>query len=96
MVFTWLPLITTSLDALTLIFPDPVSVMSFPLMMIVPSFFIVIEAVKVSRSNRSNVLLNATVELPGESLPVVLRNLSQEGALVQGNAGEDVLPENAP
>ena len=29
-------------------------------------------------------LLNATVELPGESLPVLLRNLSQEGALVQG------------
>ena len=36
------------------------------------------------RSSRSNVLLTATVELPGESLAVVLRNLSQEGALVQG------------
>lgn len=36
------------------------------------------------RFRRSNVLLKATVEIPGESLPVVLRNLSQEGALVKG------------
>jgi hypothetical protein len=36
------------------------------------------------RHRRSNVLLKATLETPGESLPVVLRNLSQEGALVKG------------
>ena len=36
------------------------------------------------RFRRSNVLLSATLELPGVSLPVVLRNLSQEGALIQG------------
>lgn len=36
------------------------------------------------RFRRSNVLLKATLESPGGSLPVVLRNLSQEGALVQG------------
>jgi hypothetical protein len=36
------------------------------------------------RSNRSNVLLKATLETPSESLPVVLRNLSEEGALVRG------------
>lgn len=41
------------------------------------------------RSRRSNVLLKATLELPGASLPVVLRNLSQEGALVQA----EELPE---
>jgi len=41
------------------------------------------------RSRRSNVLLKATLEIPGDSLPVVLRNLSQEGALVQGEG----LPE---
>jgi len=41
------------------------------------------------RSGRSNVLLKATLEVPGASLPVVLRNLSQEGALVQGES----LPE---
>ena len=41
------------------------------------------------RFRRSNVLLKATLEVPGASLSVVLRNLSQEGALVQG---ED-LPE---
>lgn len=41
------------------------------------------------RSSRSNVLLKATLELPGESLAVVLRNLSQEGALIQGEG----LPE---
>jgi hypothetical protein len=37
------------------------------------------------RHRRSNVLLKATLEIPGDSLPVVLRNLSQEGALVQGD-----------
>lgn len=36
------------------------------------------------RSSRANVLLKATLETPGESHEVVLRNLSQEGALVQG------------
>ena len=36
------------------------------------------------RSRRSNVMLSATLELPGDSLPVVLRNLSEEGALVKG------------
>jgi hypothetical protein len=36
------------------------------------------------RSRRSNVLLKATLELPGWSLPVILRNMSQDGALVQG------------
>ena len=41
------------------------------------------------RSGRSNVLLKATLEIPGASLPVVLRNLSQEGALVQA----EELPE---
>lgn len=41
------------------------------------------------RSDRSNVLLKATLEIPGGSVTVVLRNLSQEGALVQG----EVLPE---
>ena len=36
------------------------------------------------RSSRSNVLLKATLEVADASLTVVLRNLSQEGALVQG------------
>lgn len=36
------------------------------------------------RFGRSNVMLQATLELPGGSLPVVLRNLCQEGALIQG------------
>ena len=35
------------------------------------------------RSRRSNVLLKATLEAPGGSLEVVLRNLSQDGALIQ-------------
>ena len=35
------------------------------------------------RSRRSNVLLTATVEVAGEMLPVKLRNLSAEGALVE-------------
>ena len=41
-------------------------------------------AIQNRRHRRSNVMLKATLELPGESLPVVLRNLSQEGALVKG------------
>lgn len=41
------------------------------------------------RSARSNVLLKATLELEDASLPVVLRNLSEEGALVES----DTLPE---
>lgn len=41
------------------------------------------------RHRRSNVMLKATLEMPGASLAVMLRNLSQDGALVEG---ED-LPE---
>ena len=41
------------------------------------------------RHRRSNVMLKATLETSGGSLPVMLRNLSQEGALIRG---ED-LPE---
>jgi hypothetical protein len=41
------------------------------------------------RHRRSNVMLRATLETPGGPLAVLLRNLSQEGALVKG---ED-LPE---
>jgi hypothetical protein len=41
------------------------------------------------RHSRSNVMLKATLELPGSSVPVVLRNLSQEGALVEGEALPD-------
>ena len=40
------------------------------------------------RSRRSNVLLTATVEVEGDRLPVKLRNLSAEGALVEA----DLLP----
>lgn len=36
------------------------------------------------RSRRSNVLLTATIEIAGEMLSVKLRNLSAEGALVEG------------
>jgi hypothetical protein len=36
------------------------------------------------RSRRSNVLLTATIEVAGEMLDVKLRNLSEEGALVEG------------
>lgn len=36
------------------------------------------------RSRRSNVLLSATIEFAGKSLPVKLRNLSAEGALLEG------------
>ncbi len=36
------------------------------------------------RSSRSNVMLTATLQFPGASLEVVLRNLSQDGALIRG------------
>jgi hypothetical protein len=44
------------------------------------------------RQRRSNVLLTATLELPGRSLDVRLRNLSAEGALVEA----DGLPQQGP
>lgn len=37
------------------------------------------------RSRRSNVLMSATIELSGASTPVKLRNLSAEGALIEGD-----------
>ena len=37
------------------------------------------------RSRRSNVLLTATLEVGGASVQVRLRNLSEEGALVEGD-----------
>ncbi len=37
------------------------------------------------RSRRSFVLLSASIELSGASLPVKLRNLSSEGALIEGD-----------
>lgn len=37
------------------------------------------------QSRRSQVLMAASIEVEGESLPVKLRNLSTEGALVEGN-----------
>jgi hypothetical protein len=36
------------------------------------------------RHRRSNVMFKATLETPGASLEVLLRNLSQDGALVKG------------
>jgi hypothetical protein len=36
------------------------------------------------RSRRSNVLLAATIEAFGKAIPVKLRNLSTEGALIEG------------
>jgi hypothetical protein len=45
------------------------------------------------RSTRSNVMLKATLESPGGSLEVVLRNLSQDGALVRG---DDLPMEGTP
>ena len=36
------------------------------------------------RSNRSPVLLSAKVELDGAEVPVILRNLSSNGALIEG------------
>ena len=43
------------------------------------------------KTRRSNVLMSASLELSGTSLPVKLRNLSAEGALVEG----DKLPVEA-
>lgn len=37
------------------------------------------------KTRRSNVLMSASLELSGSSLPVKLRNLSAEGALVEGD-----------
>lgn len=37
------------------------------------------------KSRRSNVLMSASLELSGMSLPVKLRNLSSDGALVEGD-----------
>ena len=37
------------------------------------------------KSRRSNVLMSASLELSGTSLPVKLRNLSADGALVEGD-----------
>lgn len=37
------------------------------------------------RSRRSNVLLAASIEASGASIPVKLRNLSTEGALIEGD-----------
>lgn len=37
------------------------------------------------QTRRSNVLLSASIELSGASLPVKLRNLSSEGALIEGD-----------
>jgi hypothetical protein len=37
------------------------------------------------KARRSNVLMSASLELSGTSLPVKLRNLSAEGALVEGD-----------
>ena len=37
------------------------------------------------KTRRSNVLMSASLELSGTSLPVKLRNLSAEGALVEGD-----------
>ena len=37
------------------------------------------------RSRRSNVLMAATIEVSGRALPVTLRNLSAEGALIEGD-----------
>ena len=39
---------------------------------------------KKRRSRRDNVLLTASLDLPDRSQPVKLRNLSEEGALVEG------------
>lgn len=40
---------------------------------------------KSRRSRRSPVLLAATVEVGGRAVPVKLRNLSEEGALIEGD-----------
>lgn len=41
--------------------------------------------IKNRRSRRSPVLLAATVEVAGAPVPVKLRNLSEEGALIEGD-----------
>ena len=41
--------------------------------------------IKNRRSRRSPVLLAATIEVAGEEVPVKLRNLSEEGALIEGD-----------
>ena len=41
-------------------------------------------SVQNRRSNRSPVLLSAQIERDGTAVPVRLRNLSEEGALIQG------------
>jgi hypothetical protein len=38
------------------------------------------------KTRRSNVLMSASLELSGTSLPVKLRNLSADGALVEGDS----------
>ena len=38
------------------------------------------------RSRRSNVLLAASIETSGAAIPVKLRNLSTEGALIEGDS----------
>ncbi len=47
------------------------------------------------QSRRSNVLLAATIEVSGTTVPVKLRNLSTEGALIEGSGlpveGSEVL-----
>lgn len=47
------------------------------------------------RTRRSQVLMTATLELSGSALPVKLRNLSEEGALIEGKGlpveGSEVL-----
>ncbi len=47
------------------------------------------------RSRRSNVLLAASIEVSGTTLPVKLRNLSTQGALIEGDGlpaeGSEVL-----
>lgn len=40
---------------------------------------------KNRQSRRSNVLLAATIEVSGAAIPVKLRNLSTEGALIEGD-----------
>jgi hypothetical protein len=42
------------------------------------------DLIKKRRSRRDNVLLSASLDLPDRSQPVKLRNLSEDGALVEG------------
>jgi hypothetical protein len=49
--------------------------------------------IKNRRSRRSPVLLAASLEVAGEMVPVKLRNLSEEGALIEG---EHLPVEGAP